>query len=122
MQELVKPLIIGHQTSVAAYFRELYRIGVYPSDLSTSVDSTIANLKELDSSILKTVNCGCHHCFKIGDLSEAVREIGAQARSWAESICLDCIRHGGRIVNDICAGSIEVVQHARTPNTKQTGY
>ena len=96
VQLLIEPLISGHQTSVAAYFKELYRCGVYPWKLTASVDSTIASLKRFDACILNTVNCPCGICHKVGNLSEKVREIGVQARSWTEDICLDCMHQGGR--------------------------
>lgn len=88
--------MVNHEITVAIYFKELYRIGIYPRRLSTSVESTIAALKTFDRGILKTANCSCAFCRKVGNISEKSREIGAQAGSWGEDICLDCMRHGGR--------------------------
>lgn len=96
VHELIEPLMVGHEASVAAYFKELYRIGVFPARLTNSVDSTIDSLKNFNVRILNTLNCPCRICLTVGNISEKVIWIGVGARDWIKGICLDCMRHGGR--------------------------
>ena len=81
------------EINIAAYSRELYHIQVYPTLLTAGVTTILDRFRNFKS--LAVVKCD-HVCEIRVDPSEATKKIAAEASSWAEGICLDCVRNAGR--------------------------